>query len=148
MRTAAARPPKPLPITKATGALGSVFRICWYVALRFDGINLLLIKKTLLPLSNYLLCRMSFNLKHITNSFVVVNSFTILEVILKKILIASLVVYSFHAWSADSTPIQASSKSASEILLPARNAIKAGNYEKAIELLTEADQKNQLIGTI
>ena len=60
---------------------------------------------------------------------------------MKKILIASLVVYSFHAWSADSTPIQASSKSASEILLPARNAIKAGNYEKAIELLTEADQK-------
>jgi Flp pilus assembly protein TadD len=32
-------------------------------------------------------------------------------------------------------------KSATEILLPARNAIKIGNYEKAIELLTEADQK-------
>jgi Flp pilus assembly protein TadD len=32
-------------------------------------------------------------------------------------------------------------KSATEILQPARNAIKAGNYEKAIELLNEADQK-------
>ena len=29
-----------------------------------------------------------------------------------------------------------------EILQPARNAIKAGNYEKAVELLAEADQKN------
>ena len=95
----------------------------------------------MLPLSNYPLCRMSFNLKHIPYSLVVIYSFTIREVILKNILIASLVVCSFHAWSADSTPTQASSKSASEILLPARNAIKAGNYEKAIELLTEADQK-------
>jgi Flp pilus assembly protein TadD len=42
-------------------------------------------------------------------------------------------------------------KSATEILQPARNAIKAGNYEKAIELLNEADQKksadwNNLMG--
>jgi Flp pilus assembly protein TadD len=28
-----------------------------------------------------------------------------------------------------------------ELLLPARNAIKAGNYEKAVDLLTEADLK-------
>jgi len=60
---------------------------------------------------------------------------------LKNILIASLLAFSFHAWSADSGPTQPSSKSVTEILLPARNAVKAENYEKAIELLTEADQK-------
>ena len=60
---------------------------------------------------------------------------------MKNLLIASLLIYSFHAWSADSTPPQTITKSVADILLPARNAIKAGNYEKAIELLTEADQK-------
>ena len=60
---------------------------------------------------------------------------------MKNILIASLLAFSFHAWSADSGPTQPSSKSVTEILLPARNAVKAENYEKAIELLTEADQK-------
>ena len=60
---------------------------------------------------------------------------------MKNILIASLLAFSFHAWSADSAPTQPSSKSVTEILLPARNAVKAENYEKAIELLTEADQK-------
>lgn len=60
---------------------------------------------------------------------------------MKNKLIASLLVFSFHAWSADSAPSQPVAKSATEILLPARNAIKIGNYEKAIELLTEADQK-------
>lgn len=48
---------------------------------------------------------------------------------------------SFQAWSADSTPTTPAAKSVAEILLPSRNAIKAGNYEKAVELLTEADQK-------
>lgn len=60
---------------------------------------------------------------------------------MKNILIASFLAFSFHAWSADSAPTQPSSKSVAEILLPARNAVKAENYEKAIELLTEADQK-------
>ena len=60
---------------------------------------------------------------------------------MKNILIASLLAYTFSAWSADSAPTQASSKSVADILLPARSAIKSGNYEKAIELLTEADQK-------
>jgi Flp pilus assembly protein TadD len=60
---------------------------------------------------------------------------------MKNLLIASLLICSFQAWSADSTPPQTSTKSVADILLPARNAIKAGNYEKAIELLTEADQK-------
>ena len=60
---------------------------------------------------------------------------------MKNILIASLLAFSFHAWSADSAPTQPSSKSVAEILLPSRNAFKAENYEKAIELLTEADQK-------
>ena len=60
---------------------------------------------------------------------------------MKNILIVSLLAFSFHAWSADSGPTQPSSKSVTEILLPARNAVKAENYEKAIELLTEADQK-------
>jgi len=60
---------------------------------------------------------------------------------LKNILIASLLAYTFSAWSADSALTQASSKSVADILLPARSAIKSGNYEKAIELLTEADQK-------
>jgi Flp pilus assembly protein TadD len=63
------------------------------------------------------------------------------EVILKNRLISSLLVFSFQAWSADSAPTQPATKSVAEILLPARNAIKAGNYEKAIDLLTEADQK-------
>ena len=63
------------------------------------------------------------------------------EVILKNILIASLLAFSSLAWSADSGPTQPSTKSVTEILLPARNAVKAENYEKAIELLTEADQK-------
>ncbi|WP_353132867.1 hypothetical protein [Limnohabitans sp.] len=62
-------------------------------------------------------------------------------VILKKILIASLLVCSFHAWSADTSPAQPIPKSVAETLAPARNAIKAGNYEKAIDLLTQADQK-------
>jgi Flp pilus assembly protein TadD len=66
---------------------------------------------------------------------------TILELILKKLLISSLLVCAFSAWSADTAPSQTVSKSVTELLLPARNAIKAGNYEKAIELLTEADQK-------
>jgi len=66
---------------------------------------------------------------------------TLLRVILKKIFIAVLLASSFSAWSADSAPTQPSTKSVAETLLPARNAIKAGNYEKAIELLTEADQK-------
>ena len=60
---------------------------------------------------------------------------------MKNRLIASLLVFSFQAWSADSAPTQPVAKSIGEILLPARNAIKAGNYEKAIDLLTEADQK-------
>ena len=60
---------------------------------------------------------------------------------MKNILIVSLLAFSFHAWSADLSPTQPSSKSVTEILLPARNAVKAENYEKAIELLTEADQK-------
>ena len=60
---------------------------------------------------------------------------------MKNILFASLLAFSFSVWSADSAPSQPSSKSVAEILLPARNAIKAGNYEKAIDLLTEADQK-------
>jgi len=63
------------------------------------------------------------------------------EVILKNILFVSLLACSFSVWSADSAPSQPSSKSIAEILLPARNAIKAGNYEKAIDLLSEADQK-------
>ena len=62
------------------------------------------------------------------------------EVILKNILIASLLAFSSLAWSADSGPTQPSTKSVTEILLPARNAVKAENYEKAIELLKEADQ--------
>ena len=68
------------------------------------------------------------------------------EVILKNLLIASLLACSFHAWSADTAPTPSSSKSVTEILQPARNAIKAGNYEKAVELLAEADQKIQPIG--
>ena len=60
---------------------------------------------------------------------------------MKKTLIASLFFFSFFAWSADSAPSQAAPKSVAETLLPARNAIKSGSYEKAIELLTEADQK-------
>jgi Flp pilus assembly protein TadD len=60
---------------------------------------------------------------------------------LKNILIASLLFLSFQAWSADSAPTMPATKSVAEILLPARNAIKAGNYERAIDLLTEADQK-------
>jgi Flp pilus assembly protein TadD len=59
----------------------------------------------------------------------------------KNRLIASLLFFSFQAWSADTAPTQPATKSVAEILLPARNAIKAGNYEKAIDLLTEADQK-------
>ena len=62
-------------------------------------------------------------------------------VILKKILISSLLVCSFQAWSADSSPAQPIPKSVAETLAPARNAIKAGNYEKAFDLLTQADQK-------
>ncbi len=61
---------------------------------------------------------------------------------MKNILIAFLMTCSFHAWSADSAPSQPVSKSVAEMLLPARNAIKGGNYEKAVELLTEVDQKN------
>ena len=60
---------------------------------------------------------------------------------MKNRLIASLLFFSFQAWSADTAPTQPATKSVAEILLPARNAIKAGNYEKAIDLLTEADQK-------
>jgi len=45
------------------------------------------------------------------------------------------------AWSVDSAPIIPVAKSVSDILLPARNSIKSGNYEKAIDLLIEADQK-------
>jgi Flp pilus assembly protein TadD len=59
---------------------------------------------------------------------------------LKNTLIATLLACSFSAWSADSAPTQPASKSVAEILLPARNAVKAENYEKAIELLKEADQ--------
>jgi len=70
---------------------------------------------------------------------------------LKNKLIASLLFLSFQAWSADTAPSMPATKSATEILQPARNAIKAGNYEKAIELLNEADQKksadwNNLMG--
>ncbi len=61
---------------------------------------------------------------------------------MKNLLIASLLACSFHAWSADTAPTPSSSKSVTEILQPARNAIKAGNYEKAVELLAEVDQKN------
>jgi len=53
---------------------------------------------------------------------------------LKNTLIATLLTCSFSAWSADSAPTQPASKSVAEILLPARNAVKAENYEKAIEL--------------
>ena len=60
---------------------------------------------------------------------------------MKNRLIASLLVFTFQAWSADSGPTQPATKSVAEILLPARNAIKAGHYEKAVDLLTEADQK-------
>ena len=65
----------------------------------------------------------------------------VIGVILKKILIASFLVCSFHAWSADTAPAQPIPKSVAETLAPARNAIKAGNYEKAFDLLTQADQK-------
>ncbi|MEY3771066.1 MAG: hypothetical protein RJA08_712, partial [Pseudomonadota bacterium] len=58
---------------------------------------------------------------------------------MKNILIASLLVFSCQAWSADTEPAQPAAKSVSSILQPARNAIKAGNYEKAVDLLTEAD---------
>ena len=60
---------------------------------------------------------------------------------MKNTLIASLFFCSFFACAADTAPSQAVPKSVAETLLPARNAIKAGNYEKAIDLLTEADQK-------
>jgi len=70
---------------------------------------------------------------------------------MKNILIASFLIFSFHSWAADTAPSRPSSKSATELLLPARNAIKAGNYEKAIDLLAEVDQKksadwNNLMG--
>ena len=70
---------------------------------------------------------------------------------MKNILIVSLLAFSFSAWSADSEPAQPAAKSVSATLQPARNAIKAGNYEKAVELLTEADLKksadwNNLMG--
>jgi Flp pilus assembly protein TadD len=71
---------------------------------------------------------------------------------MKKIFIGSLLACSFYSWAVDTPPpIHASSKSVTDILLPARNAIKAANYEKAIELLTEVDQKksadwNNLMG--
>ena len=70
---------------------------------------------------------------------------------MKNKLIVSLLFLSFQAWSADTAPSMPATKSATEILQPARNAIKAGNYEKAIELLNEADQKksadwNNLMG--
>ena len=57
---------------------------------------------------------------------------------MKNTLIASLFFCSFFACAADTAPSQAVPKSVAETLLPARNAIKAGNYEKAIDLLTEA----------
>ena len=60
---------------------------------------------------------------------------------MKNKLIATLLIFSFQAWSADSEPTLPANKSVAEILLPARNAIKAGNYEKAIDFLREADQK-------
>ena len=60
---------------------------------------------------------------------------------MKNKLIATLLIFSFQAWSADSEPTLPATKSVAEILLPARNAIKAGNYEKAIDFLREADQK-------
>ena len=60
---------------------------------------------------------------------------------MKKILISCLLFCSFSVWSADSAPTQAGPKSVAETLLPARNAIKSGNYERAIDLLAEADQK-------
>ena len=60
---------------------------------------------------------------------------------MKNKLIAILLIFSFQAWSADSEPTLPATKSVAEILLPARNAIKAGNYEKAIDFLREADQK-------
>jgi tetratricopeptide (TPR) repeat protein len=61
---------------------------------------------------------------------------------MKKIFIGSLLVCSFYVWAVDTPPpTQSGSKSVTDILLPARNAIKAGNYEKAIELLTEVDHK-------
>ena len=71
---------------------------------------------------------------------------------MKKIFIGSLLAFSFYSWAVDTPPpIHASSKSVTDILLLARNAIKAANYEKAIELLTEVDQKksadwNNLMG--
>jgi tetratricopeptide (TPR) repeat protein len=61
---------------------------------------------------------------------------------MKKIFIGSLLVCSFYVWAVDTPPpTQTGSTSVTDILLPARNAIKAGNYEKAIELLTEVDHK-------
>ena len=60
---------------------------------------------------------------------------------MKNKLIATFLIFSFQAWSADSEPTLPATKSVAEILLPARNAIKAGNYEKAIDFLREADQK-------
>jgi Flp pilus assembly protein TadD len=70
---------------------------------------------------------------------------------MKNILIASLLVFSCQAWSADTEPAQPAAMSVSATLQPARNAIKAGNYEKAVDLLTEADLKksadwNNLMG--
>ena len=65
----------------------------------------------------------------------------LLKDLMKNTWMASLFFCSFFACAADSSPAQATPKSVAEILLPARNAIKAGNYEKAIDLLTEADQK-------
>ena len=71
--------------------------------------------------------------------------------LVKNVLIASLLVFSCQAWSADTEPAQPAAKSVSATLQPARNAIKAGNYEKAVDLLTEVDLKksadwNNLMG--
>jgi len=52
---------------------------------------------------------------------------------MKNLLLASLLVFSCQAWSADSEPAQPAAKSVSATLQPARNAIKAGNYEKAVD---------------
>lgn len=70
---------------------------------------------------------------------------------MKKQLISIFLICAFSALAADSEPSKPAAKSVTELLQPARNAIKSGNYEKAVELLSEADQKksadwNNLMG--
>ena len=70
---------------------------------------------------------------------------------MKNLFIAALVSCSFSTWAADTAPAQTSSKTTTELLAPARAAIKSGSYEKAVDLLAEVDLKksadwNNLMG--